>query len=247
MPVKTIIVDDEPDMRAFLEEIIKKKHPNLEIIAHCDSVITAIKTIVKEKPDLVLLDIELPDGTGFDILESIPNRNFKLIFITSYNQYAVKAFKYSAIDYILKPIDLDEFDMAIQKAITSGNRIDKYNTLIDNIKSEKPYKIEIRTNDGITYESIHQIIRIEADGRYSQIFMKDGREFTVVKTLKDYEDMLDIWNFLRVHNSHLINLEHVSMFIPADGGYVKMNDGSVITISRNKKDVFLKNMKKIIV
>lgn len=245
MNSRAVIVDDEVYNLLLVAKLLNDHFPEIDIVAKCNSVSSAISCIDKEKPDLAFLDIELPDGSGFDILEKVMKRNFKVVFITAHNHYAVKAFKFDAIDYILKPIEIDDFIKAVNRAIHANIKQDNYQNFFKNLKSPKPSRLEIFTTEGIVFENIQNISRIKADGRYSEIHMADGRTFFVSKGIGEYEEILDDTLFLRTHKSHLINLNFVSMFIPNQGGYIKMKDGAVIELARTKKECFLECMKKL--
>jgi two-component system LytT family response regulator len=191
----------------------------------------------------------MPRGNGFDLLESVPERNFEVIFVTAYNQYAIKAFKYSAIDYILKPIDIDEFIKALEKAHQNCLKLHRinsnYDCLLENIKTPFPSKIALATLDNMEYISVSDIIRIEASGSYSKVFTKDNHSIMVSKSMKDFQDILEPEKFFRSHNSHIINMNHVRKFWFRDGGYLEMADKSNVPISRRKKEEFLSIMNKI--
>ncbi|MFH1321980.1 MAG: LytTR family DNA-binding domain-containing protein [Bacteroidota bacterium] len=248
--LKTIIIDDEAKSIKTIELIIKEFCRNITIVGKANSAIDGIKEIQNKKPDLVFLDIEMPHGNGFDLLESIPERDFDVIFVTAYNHYAVKAFKFSAIDYILKPIDIEELVNAVKKVEESRKEHPKsypdYNALLENIRSASPCKLTIPTLEGLEYINIKNIIRIEADRSYSEIYLKEGKKLIVSKSLAEIENLLDDKNFFRTHKSHLINLDHVNKFLRIDGGSVEMIDGSIVIVSRRKKDDFNDTMAKFI-
>jgi two-component system LytT family response regulator len=252
--IKVVIIDDEQDAINSIELIINEYCFNAEVIGTASSATEGRSVILKQKPDLVFLDIEMPRGNGFDLLEMLPERNFEIIFITAYNNFAIKAFKYSAIDYILKPIDIDEFIEAVDKAEKRINLLknipskspDKYGVLLENIKTSKPTKIMVSTSEGQIYIDITKIIRIEAEGSYSSIFIKDAKKILVSKNLKEFENMLIDNNFYRPHNSHLINLEHVKKYVLKDGGYIEMTDETIVPISRRRKEAFIEKMQSFI-
>ena len=189
----------------------------------------------------------MPQTNGFDLLELTPERNFQTIFITAYDKYAIKAFKYSAIDYILKPIDIEEFINAVNRALkmrNSGNsHHSKLDILFDNLKAKQPFKLSIPSNKGYEYVNTNDIIRIEADGRYSIIHLKDSSNITVTKLISELIETIDDSTFYRPHKSHFINLNYVKKFVKTDGNYIEMEDGAQVAIARNKKDEFLKVMK----
>lgn len=247
--LRTVIVDDEQDAVSFIESIAKEYCPNIEIVGKAYSAIEGIEVITSEKPDLVFLDVEMPHGSGFDLLAGFPEKEFDVIFITAFNHYAIKAIKFSAVDYILKPINISEFIEAVKRVEGARkekkNRNFNFNTLFENLQSAMPSKLAIPTSTGMEYLNTKEIIRIEADRSYSWFFMEGGQKFLVSRNLKEYQELLSDRNFFRTHNSHLINLEHVKKYIRHEGGYIEMTDGSTVPISRGKKDLFLEHMSRI--
>lgn len=244
--LKTIIIDDEQDAVNFIHSIVKEYCPSLEVVGKAHNALDGIKAIREIQPDLVFLDVEMPHGSGFDLLTQFPEKTFDVIFITAFNHYAIKAIKFSAVDYILKPININEFIQAVEKVIekrnSSSNQNTNYTTLIENIKASLPFKLAIPTSDGMEYLLTKDIIRIEADRSYSWFILVGKRKILVSKNLKEYQELLNDRNFFRPHNSHLINLEHVKKFIRSEGGAIEMSDGSQIPISRTRKDLFLTHM-----
>lgn len=252
--IKIVIIDDEKDAIKSIELIINEYCSNAEVIGTASSAAEGRTIIQSKNPDLVFLDIEMPRGNGFDMLEMIPERNFEVIFITAYNNFAIKAFKYSAVDYILKPIDIDEFIDAVDRveqrlllsSDNSSTNQDKYNSLLENIQTNQPTKIMVPTSEGQIYIEIANIFRIEAEGSYSMIFLNDNNKMLISKNLKEFENMLSENNFYRPHNSHLINLEQVKKYVLKDGGYIEMTDETIVPISRRKKDSFIEKMHEFI-
>ena len=246
--LRTIIVDDELDAVNFIQTIIKEYCPMLEIVGKANTALDGIKTINEVKPDLVFLDVEMPHGSGFDLLSQFPEKTFDVIFITAFNHYAIKAIKFSAVDYILKPINISEFIQAVEKVIekrnSSVNQNSNYIALLENLKTSLPFKLAIPTSDGMEYLKTKDIIRIEADRSYSWFYLVNKRKILVSKNLKEYQELLNDRNFFRPHNSHLINLEHVKRYIRSEGGAIEMSDGSQVPISRTRKDLFLTHMSR---
>jgi len=244
--LKIIIIDDEFNSIELISSILSDHFPEINIVGKTQSPIEGIKMINQLKPDLVFLDIEMPEASGFDILEAIPERKFETIFITAYDKYAIKAFKYSAIDYILKPIDIEELNDAVKRVIEKKNSIDidlnRLNVLLENIKAQHPFKISIPSSKGYEYVNINEIVRIEADGRYSVIYLENTRTITVTKLLSELIDTIDSNFFFRPHKSHYINLNFVKMFVKSEGNYIEMHDGTQVAISRNKKEEFINRM-----
>ncbi len=247
--LNVVIIDDEPDAVRFIQGIIQEYCPNLAIAGTANSARDGVSVITQKKPDLVFLDVQMPHGSGFDLLSSFPEKSFDVIFITAFNHYAIQAIKFSAVDYILKPVNISEFIEAVSKveqkrASREYHNID-YSNLLENLKTPVPSKLAIPTNDGIEYLNTSEIIRIEADRSYSWFFLTDKKKYLVSRNLKEYQELLSDINFFRPHNSHLINLEHVKKFIRHEGGYIEMTDGSNVPVSRGKRDLFLLRMGKI--
>jgi two-component system LytT family response regulator len=246
MLLKVVIVDDEIKAINSLELILSEYCQNLKIVGRAGNVVEAIKEIQNKKPDIVFLDIEMPYGTGFDVLESIPERNFAVIFTTAYNDYAIKAIKANADDYLLKPVDIEELLIAVKKA---QEKIQKP-AFTDPVKESQVYsgqnhipkKIPLATNEGCEFVNLDDIVRVAAEGSYSTIFLSDKRKVMVSKNLKEIEDMLQSSFFYRVHKSHLINLLLVKRLIRIDGGTIEMTDGSHVALSRRNKEEFIQRM-----
>jgi two-component system, LytTR family, response regulator len=245
--LKTVVIDDEPDAVGFITSIIGEFCPELEVSGTANNVTSGVKEITRIKPDLVFLDVEMPAGTGFDLLAQFPEKEFEVVFITAFNHYAIKAIKFSAVDYILKPININDFIEAVKKVIqkrkerpADGNEALK--ALMDNLRTSPPSRLAIPTSDGMEYLNPRDIIRIESDRSYSWFFIAGNRKVLVSRHLKEFQDLLGDRNFFRPHNSHLINLRYVKKFIRKDGGYIEMQDGSHIPISRGRKDIFLAQM-----
>ncbi len=247
--LKTVIIDDEMDAVNFIHSIIREYCPALSVIGTANNAMDGIKVIRESNPDLVLLDVEMPHGSGFDLLAQFPEKTFDVIFITAFNHYAIKAIKFSAVDYILKPININEFIVAIEKVTEKRsspslpNR--NFETLLENLNTASPAKLAIPTSEGMEYLSTQEIIRIEADRSYSWFYLTGKRKILVSKNLKEYQDLLNDRNFFRSHNSHLVNLEHVKKYIRADGGAIEMVDGSQVPISRTRRDLFLTHMNRL--
>ena len=247
--LRAVIVDDEPDAVEFIKSIIGEYCPDLEVVGTAYSAKEGVDVIRDMVPDLVFLDVQMPHGSGFDLLTAFSEKTFDVIFITAFNHYAIQAIKFSAIDYILKPININEFIEAVRKVEEKRGNSEyenlTYQALLDNLKAPKPSKLAIPTAEGIEYLNTSEIIRIEADRSYSWFFMNGNRKHLVSRNLKEYQELLTDLNFFRPHNSHLINLEHVKKFVRHEGGYIEMDDGSTVPISRGKRDLFLVHMARI--
>jgi len=244
-----VIIDDESDSINFISSILDEYCTNIEIVGKAQSVKEGIQIIRKTNPKLVLLDVEMPDGTGFNLLEKITDRNFQVIFITAYNHYAIKAIKFSALDYVLKPINIKELLYAINKAIElpeQNQTIDHYyQTLIENLKSPKPSKIGLTLSDGIEFIETDSIIRIKAEGSYSNLYLTEARSILISKNLGEFQELLVESSFFRPHHSHLINLKWVKKYVKSDGGYIIMKNNEHVPLSKSKKEGFIQLMSSI--
>jgi len=243
--INAIIVDDEKDGAEVLQFLIKQNCPQVNIIATENSIDGAISCIQNKKPDLVFLDIEMPTGTGFDVIQHTKEVGYETIFITAYEQYAIKAFKTNAIDYLLKPIDIDELVDAVnnaEKRIKSSNKNSAEaieNLILSAIQKNK--KISIPSHEGILWVDLDNIIRLEAESNYTHVYLKNTKKLMISKTLKSFEDQLSNTMFCRVHSTHLINLNEIEKYIKGDGGIVVLKDGANIPVSRaNKADLLSK-------
>lgn len=248
--IRTIIIEDEQKSRELLDAMIQKNCPELEIIGHASDVPQGVELIRGLKPDLVFLDISMPNGTGFEVLEQVSDLHFELIFATASDQHALKAIKYSACDYLLKPIDAEELKAAVDKVIKkkkSNSGMDNLQFLIEHLKKadENYQKITLPTGNAYEIVNIKDIIRCEADGSYTTFYLSDKRKLVISAGLKHYEELLPEIDFIRVHHHHLINMNHVLRFLKEDGGYAIMSDGSKIEISRRKKEAFMERLNRI--
>ncbi len=246
--MKAIIIDDEQKGRESLQKLLKIYCKETEVVAVASNIEEAYQLIGFHKPHVVFLDIEMPGGNGFMLLDKFPQRDFKVIMTTAFEDYAIKAVKHHAFDYLLKPIDIDELMFAMDTAKKDLER----RTLSQSIEpGTGSYavqrltltgRIALPVKDGIFYLMVSDIVRIESDGGYSTFFAKDGAKYLVARNLKDYEDILPEKKFFRVHKSHLINMDKVKKYIRTDGNFLEMEDGSVVEIARRKKDEFLQLM-----
>ncbi|MDF2435974.1 MAG: DNA-binding response regulator [Bacteroidota bacterium] len=244
---KAVIVDDELGARESLSKMLEKNCKNIQIVAKADNMMNAFIEITNHQPDLVFLDIEMPNGNAFDLLEKFKEINFNIIFVTAYDHYAIKAIKFSAIDYILKPVDPEELVKAVSRFESQHENktsLDKkFKTLLSNVKPEnKLKKVGIPDGDGLVFINLADIIRCDSDGNYTYFLLTSGKKIIVSRTLGEYEQMFAEDNFFRVHRSHLINLEHVKKYIKGEGGYVIMSDNSQVEVSRRNKNEFLEKL-----
>jgi two-component system, LytTR family, response regulator len=245
--MKTLIIEDEEKSRNMLAGIIQKNCPQLTVVGLAKNVKEGVELIQSLHPELVFLDISMPDGSGFDLLEKVQDQKFELIFATASDQHAIRAIKFSACDYLLKPIDIDELKAAVEKAFKKRNippNMENLQFLIQQLKKadDNFQKITLPTGNAFEIVNIKDIIRCEADTSYTHFFLNDGRRLMVSAGLKHYEELLPEKDFIRVHHHHLINMNHVVRFLKTDGGYAVMSDGTNIEISRRKKDAFMERL-----
>jgi two-component system LytT family response regulator len=250
MGMRTLIVEDEVNSQQLMKEFLAEYCEGVEVVAIAGGVAEALAALDAHKPDLVLLDIELPDGDGFQVLEKTQQRGFDVIFTTAYDQYAMRAFKFSAADYLLKPVDIEELQAAVKRvaekraAAPKDDEQPRWEALLQNIRQvSQPFKrIVLPTTNGFTVVNPEDIIRCESDRNYTFIFLADGRRILVSRTIKEYEEMLEPFNFFRIHQSHLINLAFLKNYIRGRGGYVELSDGTHIDVSARRKADFLRRM-----
>lgn len=237
--MKTLIIDDERQAVSALKADIKFHCPDLEVAGEAYSVKDAVSKIRALDPDLIFLDIQLTDGTGFDILDAIDKRKVKVIFTTAYSQFAIKAIKFSALDYLLKPIDAEELVGAVKRAreYAIPQQIpEQYDVLKQqsDILLAGDKKIVLKDSRSIYFVKVADIIRCEANGSYTDVFIADASKIVVSKPLKELENMLESYGFIRTHHSHLVNLHQAKRVDKADGGMLYLNDGSSVPISQRK-------------
>lgn len=241
--LKSIIVDDEEKSAENLRILLQDFCQDVEVCACCGTVDAAIEAIRKHQPDVVFLDVQMKGETGFDLLEKMPKVNFEVVFTTAHAEYAIKAFKFSAIDYLLKPIDIAELQQSVEKVNKklNNNMTERLQQLMRNLRdpSGENYKLALPTTDGLFFVKVSSIIYCEASSNYTEIYTDDGRKHVVSRTLKEYEDMLTDHGFYRIHNSYLINLSAVKKYIRGEGGSVLMNNGRSLDVAKRKKEGFL--------
>lgn len=251
--IKAIIVDDEANSREALQGKLELFCPEVEVEAEAAEVDEAVQALKKHKPDLLFLDIELAGGSGFDILELIKEEeklNPAVIFITAHDEFAIQAIKFSALDYLLKPIDPEELVKAIRKVEEEKGMPKKsanFNVLVENIRqaADSPKKIVVPTSDGMHVIKVADIIRLESSSNYTTFHLRDQKPLLASKTLKEFDAMLDGYAFNRVHKSHLVNMNCLKRYVQTDGGYLILEDGSNIPVANRKKEQLLSLLKNL--
>jgi len=242
---KAVIVDDEERSRQTLNGLIQRYCPEVTVIAEAASVGEAKKILSAHSPDLVFLDIQLPDGTGCDLLEQLPNRNFDVIFTTAHDEYSLKAFHYAALHYLLKPISYVQLREAIarMKPPVAGEHDERYRVMHEQLREERK-SIVLTSLEGFSVAQIDDIVRCEADSNYTRIYFGKQKPFIASRNLSYFEDLLSDAGFVRVHNKHLVNVKHVRHYHRGRGGYVEMSEGSQVEVSVRKKEEFLETLAK---
>jgi two-component system, LytTR family, response regulator len=249
--LNALLVDDEWNNLENLKFLLENDCDNIKVMHQATNGIEARTWLSNHTVDVVFLDVNMPKEDGFEMLQKITDRNFKVIFVTAYNEFALKAIKASAVDYLLKPVNIAELQNAVQKLTEQlkyedarKNQKELLNHLLQNFSSENsPTKIAIPYVGGLLFTDVNEIVALEGDGNYSIIHKTDLQKIVVTKTLKDFEDLLDAEQFLRIHKGHIINLNYVKEYSQKDGGSVKMEDGSLWSISRRQLDLFLQKIK----
>jgi two-component system LytT family response regulator len=242
--LRALIVDDEPECRDILQILIQDFCTDVEVMACCKNVSEAIEAIHEHNPDVVFLDIQMQRENGFDILAKLKSIDFEIVFTTAHAEYAMKAFSFSAIHYLLKPIDIYELKQALSRVKKKINgdlalRLEKLSYNLKSMASPQLQQIGLPTTQGLTFVKIDQIIYCEAANNYTQIYTDDGKKHLVTRTLKEYEKILSPYNFFRIHHSYLINLNCVKDYVKGEGGYVIMKNNAALDVSKRKKESFL--------
>jgi two-component system LytT family response regulator len=244
--IKAIIVDDEPYCCETIATLLEDNCPEVEVTAICYNGADALAAIRQQSPALVFLDVEMPKMNGFEMLEQLSSVNFDIIFTTSYDQYALKAIRFSAIDYLLKPIDREELEKAVQKVIRRSQKpiVQQLEILMQKIHhpSTPISKIAMPTMEGLRMILVENIVSCESDSNYTILLLKNKQKIIVSCTLKEIEELLEQHSFARVHRSYLVNLNEVEKYVKGEGGYLVMSDGSTVDVSRNKKELLLKKL-----
>lgn len=239
--IRVAIVDDEAATRMLLRRLFKDYFPDVQIIGEADSVATGLSLLKTNSPELLFLDIQMPDGSGFDLLNHFEQPDFQLIFITAFDQFALKAFQYNAIDYLLKPLEPKSLREAIEKLRKQKELAlrPRLNGLMETMETKQAKRIALSSAEGYAFYNLEEIIRLESSGNYTTFYIQDGQRTTVAKTIKEYEELLPEQLFFRVHQSHIVSLQHVRKFLKSDNGLALMADGCKVPVSRRKKDTFI--------
>lgn len=242
--IRSIIIDDEENSRIVLHNLLTEFCEGIKVVATTDSIQSGIDAIKTHQPSLVFLDIEMPEENGFKLFDYFEKPSFDVIFTTAYDQYALKAFRFAAVDYLLKPIDLEELQNAIEKYKSKQNTLinhQRFQTLRYNFNNSFR-KLALPTSDGFIFVELDTIIRFEADSNYTIVFVKDGTKYLISRTLREYDELLSGLNFLRISRSHLINFNHIKKYVRSRKPIVEMADGSQINIAPSRKKEFLEKL-----
>lgn len=246
--MKILIVDDELSPREQSKRLLAEFFPEITVCAEAENVSKAYEAILIHQPDVILLDVDMPDGTAFDLLKRFPQINFNVIFITAYEKYALQAIKFSALDYLLKPYTSGEFVEAIRKAQRKEDTSDtnlKFNALLQNFQNQQQTKIVLRTSESIHVIQTDEIIRLQADGAYTTFHIFNRKPIVVSKNLKEYDVLLEKTGFIRTHQSHLVNSKYVECYHKADGGSLSLTDRSNVPVATRFKEKVIRQLEQI--
>lgn len=245
---RAVIIDDENRTRDLIAKMINSFEMGVEAISAAGSVSSGIQAIQDLEPDIVFLDIQMPDGTGFDVLKAIEEKTFQVIFITAHEEFAIKAIKFSALDYLLKPVDPIELQTALEKALKSIDEKKEdiqFEALQLNMQPNQRKRLVLKTAESVHVVELEDIIRCQADRNYTSFYLTGNKKIIVSRTLKEYETLLSAHHFIRVQQSHLINLNYVDRYDKGNGGSVVMKDGSEVPLSPAKRDLFFKILENL--
>ncbi len=243
--LRAVIIEDMQAALDLLEADLAKYLPQVEVVGSAPSVVSGLKLIKETEPDLLFLDIELKDGTGFDLLEILDRSDVRVIFTTASDQHAIRAFRFSAIDYLLKPVQPEELIAAVQKVEPASR--EKVNVLLDHWKDgSDDQRITLTNADEVKIVAVGDIIRCEADNNYTTIYFQGGSKFLVSKTLKHFEKLLQLLGFFRSHQSHLVNMKYVQGFMKSEGGYLMLKDGTSVPVAVRKRSELMKLLDGIV-
>lgn len=248
MSLKAVIIDDEEASRDTLKNYLLKYCPDVRVMAQADSVKAGLEAIRQHQPDILFLDVEMPHGNAFDLLEKVQDPSFETVFVTAFSHYALKALNLSAAYYILKPVEIDELINAVQKIKAhreeKGRSLEAFHTkiLIENIQTanKQLHKIVLPMMDGFEVIQVKDIVRCEANDNFTDFTLCDGRKLMICRTLKFYEELLEEFDFFRIHKSHLVNVQHIRKYLKGKGGQLVMSDNSTVDVSPNKKEALMK-------
>ena len=241
--ITCLLVDDELNCLDMLEWLLQRYTPQMQVLGKFQSGAEATAALGKLRPDIVFLDIEMPHMNGFDFLEQVPKLDFDIVFTTAYNKFALKAFKYSALNYLLKPIDPEDLVKTVErvKDKIATPSMEQIQVLMEGLRNERkatPERVALSTGDGLVFVRTEDILYCQAESNYTRVALKSGQKLLISKTLKDIDDTLSLQDFFRVHNSFLININQIVKFVRGDGGYILMPDDMHITISRSRREEF---------
>jgi two-component system LytT family response regulator len=242
--IGVVIVDDEPKAREVLKQLCEDYFPDLKVLAIAGSVKEGYDAIKKHQPKIVFLDVEMPPSTGFDLLEMFDEINFNVIFTTAFGHYAIQAIRFSALDYLLKPISISELRSAVKrfKPVDKDQKVNNVKTLLHNLNGQNDIRLALSDYEGVNFIELNKILRFEADSNYTKVYMDNNSSYLITRTLKEFEELLSDHNFYRVHMSHIINMERMKRYDKRDGGVVIMSDNSEIQISKRRKAEFLEKI-----
>jgi len=246
--MKILIVDDELSPREQSKRLLAEFFPEITVCAEAENVNLAYEAILIHQPDVVLLDVDMPDGTAFDLLKRLSQISFNIIFITAHEKYALQAIKFSALDYLLKPYTSGDFIEAIRKAQRKEEAEDsslKFNALLQNFQHQQPSKIVLRTSDSIHVVQLNEIIRLQADGAYTTFYVLNRKPIVVSKNLKEYDNLLENSGFIRTHQSHLVNSRYIVCFHKTDGGSLGLTDKTQVPVASRYKEKVLQAIERI--
>lgn len=238
--IHTIIIDDEPNAVGLLTLRLEQHCPHIDVVAACTNSQKGVDAILTLRPDLVFLDIEMPQMNGFEVLQAVAGVPFSLVFVTAYDRFALKAFRYSAVDYLLKPIDTQELIQAVQRVEksqkTGSEQIDHLRGQLTNQTRTLPDRIALPYQNGVAFVNLKDILYCESDDNYTKFHLADGQHYLATKSMREIQDLLEERDFLRVHRQYLINLNHIKKFVKGEGNYVIMTNGQSIPVSRAQKE-----------
>ncbi|MBN2890609.1 MAG: response regulator transcription factor [Bacteroidales bacterium] len=238
--IRTVLVDDEKNSLIIMQRLLEKHTPQVEIVATAQSVAEGIEVINEHNPELVFLDISMPDGDGFEVIEKVESKDFQVIFSTAYDQYAIRAFEVAALHYILKPVKPEDLVEALARfeAMKAEDITEKI-SILSNALKETPTRLILPTSNGMHVIEVQDIVRCESSNNYTTFYFTDKKKIVVSKSIQIYEQLLESSNFCRIHNKHLVNLKYIKKYVKGRGGYVILHDDSHVDVSDGRKKTFL--------